>query len=260
MYRHQNHSSDSKYHLVLLSVSSPIMLGIYSHKDNNLIFSLSLDGKVSNVLPLLFSAIFAKCGDNTRQNYAKHISNFFWCNLEQELQHSLEYKLEKCTISPLYYDQIMQSHNNPLYQSLQTQVINSQQSQKKHDSLIELSCSLYDALLLLSYFNNIGGIYYSRGVGSLSAIKLTHIFLQTFTLSTQIPIYATNSFYFSQNNEIKAFGNLSFFLLDSRSPLDLHDCIILQKSANPSLLTLPNTLLTEDFNDPCIPLYVTPPL
>lgn len=127
---------------------------------------------------------------------------------------------------------------------------------------VKLECNLSLALETIAYFTPLQAVYYSRGVGSLSAIKLTHVFLHSLSLSTQISIYATNSFYFSRNKEIKAFANMSFFL-DSKEHLTLTDenasaYIRLDKSKQNFKLHLPYILIHDDFSEPCTPLYVTP--
>ena len=51
------------YSLVLMSIDTPTILGIYkthkSHNNNKLLLSVCINGKVSQTLPLLFSALFA---------------------------------------------------------------------------------------------------------------------------------------------------------------------------------------------------------
>ena len=118
-----------------------------------------------------------------------------------------------------------------------------------------------DSLESISHINS---ICYARGVGSLSAIKLTHIFLHTLCKSKKIPLFAKNSFYFTTGNEIKAFANKSFFLQSRDMAIsdDMADkYILIAQSINPAeSLELPAILKHGDFDETCTPLYVTPPL
>ena len=144
---------------------------------------------------------------------------------------------------------------------------------KTQIDFIKINCNLSKALYLLSYFMPLNAIYYSRGVGSLSAIKLTHVFLHTLALSSDIKIYATNSFYFSQTNEIKAFANMSFYLKPDSKHVVITDSNVkdyihiapsninasnINDSLDLSTLFLPYRLIHNDFLESCTPLYVTP--
>ena len=144
---------------------------------------------------------------------------------------------------------------------------------KTQIDFIKINCNLSKALYLLSYFMPLNAIYYSRGVGSLSAIKLTHVFLHTLALSSDIKIYATNSFYFSQANEIKAFANMSFYLKPDSKHVVITDSNVkdyihiapsninasnINDSLDLSTLFLPYRLIHNDFLESCTPLYVTP--
>ena len=144
---------------------------------------------------------------------------------------------------------------------------------KTQIDFIKINCNLSKALYLLSYFMPLSAIYYSRGVGSLSAIKLTHVFLHTLSLSSDIKIYATNSFYFAQTNEIKAFANMSFYLKPDSKHIVITDSNVkdyihiapsninasnINDSLDLSTLFLPYRLIHNDFLESCTPLYVTP--
>lgn len=131
--------------------------------------------------------------------------------------------------------------------------------------------SLINCLEILNTFCDFNDIYYARGVGSLSAIKLTHIFLQTLSLTINKKLHAINSFYFTNNNEIKAFAKMSFFydnkkftkLQQDSKDLDsiLKECIYISKSKiETNEFFLPEILKKEDFIESCTPLYITPPL
>lgn len=213
------------FDIVLVSVNSPVLLGIYD--DCNLIFSLHIEGKISDVLPIIFTHIFKQIDSiNHYDDKIKLIKYDIFCDLNLSFLESKDSK----------------------------------------------NLNLNDCLFLLSLFSNFKNIYYARGVGSLSAIKLTHIFLHTLSLSKNIALHATNSFYFTQSNEIKAFGNMSFFMRDSKidskmqnfieSKLDSKERIYIAKSKNANAkdcdFRLPKVLKKQDFIESCTPLYITP--
>ncbi|RDU64988.1 hypothetical protein CQA53_07030 [Helicobacter didelphidarum] len=297
------------YDIVLISVDSPIMLGIYKHsqinQDSELLFSLAIEGQTSHILPLLMSMIFSR--DTPMQHICENLGILQNKNLNGKIlenialkcklkEYAMSYDLLKSSgnFSLQYMDFILQNKNTDKTQLFTPMILLPQQDSEGHqkqyvtaDILESLSLSFIQILHLLSYFHEISGIYYARGVGSLSAIKLTHIFLQTLYIVKKIPLYAINSFYFSNYNEIKAFGNLSFFYENSHNDryiknlenkltnyhyevkeqktdsLDSHlyNCISLKRSSGRDLqLLLPMTLNKSDFKESCTPLYITPPL
>lgn len=98
---------------------------------------------------------------------------------------------------------------------------------------------------------NIGRIFYANGPGSFTAIKLTHIFLQTLRIMRGIEIFCIDSFYFNANAPIRAFGN-QYFVKEHQIVLKTLD------DAPLSLFNLPQTLNVQDFGKECEPLYVLP--
>lgn len=97
-------------------------------------------------------------------------------------------------------------------------------------------------------------VFYANGPGSFTAIKLTHIFLQTLQIVEGIELFCVDSFYFNANSPIKAFGNQYF--------LKTKEGIVLQSfQKDPcSVFALPKELKTQDFSLDCKPLYVLPAL
>lgn len=187
--------------LVLFSVLSPILLGVY--KDKQIISYISINGQVSFILPLVFSIIFNKGSKTNISHLESKISDFHLNNKQ--------------------YNDI-----NFLFKELDS--------------------------VQIDYSST---ICYCRGSGSLMAIKLTHIFLQTIKIIRDINLKATNLFYFTDLEEVKAFGNMSFF--------KKNNSIILDKSINPlteNPLTenffLPSILKLDDFTEEIKPLYLTP--
>lgn len=97
-------------------------------------------------------------------------------------------------------------------------------------------------------------IFYAKGPGSFTAIKLTHIFLQTLQITQGITLFSLDAFYFNDNSPIKAFGN-QYFVKNEEG-------IVLQGFTSPVLrdFALPKRLNSEDFSIFNEPLYILPPL
>lgn len=88
---------------------------------------------------------------------------------------------------------------------------------EKH-SLIEthtlenrVSDSLAEFFESLQSTYSINAILYTNGPGSYMATKLTYIFLKTYQIVTQTPVFAVKGFRFNNNQPIKAVGH-SFFI------------------------------------------------
>ncbi len=58
-------------------------------------------------------------------------------------------------------------------------------------------------------------MYYANGPGSFMAIKVSYIFLKSLSILKNIPLYATDAFYFNNNQPIKAIGKLFFVKISS---------------------------------------------
>ncbi len=98
----------------------------------------------------------------------------------------------------------------------------------------------------------INRIFYARGPGSLSALKLLHIFVHTLSITSGIKLFATDNFYFSEH-PILAFGNQYFIKYDGEIILKAFDVKIKDKIPN-----FPQKLNDKAFVDPLEPLYVLP--
>lgn len=148
------------------------------------------------------------------------------------MQQSNDLVLVSCS-SPILYGIYK---NAKLVQSFQT-------SQKALNALSEIQA------IIKSYA--IKRIFYARGPGSFTAIKLTHLFLQTLQTVEGIELFCTDSFYFNANSPIKAFGNQYFIKKEE---------ILLKKfEVLPTCeFVLPQMLFEEDFQAECEPLYVLP--
>jgi len=53
-------------------------------------------------------------------------------------------------------------------------------------------------------------LFYANGPGSFMAIKVAYIFLKSMSILKKIPLFATDAFYFNENQPIKAIGKLYF--------------------------------------------------
>lgn len=117
-------------------------------------------------------------------------------------------------------------------------------SKKTLDALVEVFA------LIRKY--NVRRVFYANGPGSFTAIKLTHIFLQTLQIVEGIELFCTDAFYFNASSPIKAFGNQYF--------LKINNNIILESIQDAPLpcFALPSELCERSFSSDCKPLYVLP--
>ncbi len=58
-------------------------------------------------------------------------------------------------------------------------------------------------------------LFYANGPGSFMAIKVAYIFLKSISILKNIPLFATDAFYFNNNQPIKAIGKLYFVKISS---------------------------------------------
>ncbi len=58
-------------------------------------------------------------------------------------------------------------------------------------------------------------LFYANGPGSFMAIKVSYIFLKSISILKNIPLFATDAFYFNENSPIKAIGKLYFVKVSS---------------------------------------------
>ncbi|MFW5990157.1 MAG: hypothetical protein ACOCP1_02020, partial [Campylobacterales bacterium] len=93
-------------------------------------------------------------------------------------------------------------------------------------------------------------IYYARGPGSFMALKVTYIFLKTLSISMNVKLKATDSFFFSKNRAIRATKNSSF--------LKKEDRITITKESIDEAIELPSTLECDEFDDNLEPFYFLP--
>ncbi len=98
----------------------------------------------------------------------------------------------------------------------------------------------------------ITGLYYAKGPGSFMAIKVSYVFLKSYSLVKNIPFKAVDGFCFNSGSPIKAFGKKYFvkeghnITFDTISP------------KNEGEFLLPKSLNHNDFTDDTLPLYILP--
>lgn len=92
-------------------------------------------------------------------------------------------------------------------------------------------------------------LFYANGPGSFMAIKVAYIFLKSLSVLNKIPLFATDAFYFNENQPIKAIGKLFFVKISSE--------IKTQKlEIAPSMeFKLPDVLDYNEFSTTVTPLY-----
>lgn len=152
-------------------------------------------------------------------------------------------------ILPALFSSIFNLNHDYLNNLASSKIINlTNESNIKSLEIFTKYCSKFK-------LQNIKRIFYCRGPGGLTSIKLTHVFLHSISISKNITLSAANCFYFSDLKEIKAFNNMSFFLNEANN---LVENITLGRSINPETsLKLPNILKVSDFKEPCLPQYIT---
>lgn len=93
-------------------------------------------------------------------------------------------------------------------------------------------------------------LFYANGPGSFMAIKIAYIFLKSISILKNIPLFATDAFYFNKNNPIKAIGKLYFVKISSK--------IITQKleTVPDANFVLPSELDYNEFSTITAPLYM----
>ena len=96
---------------------------------------------------------------------------------------------------------------------------------------------------------DVQNFFYANGPGSFMAIKVAYIFLKSLSILKKIPLFATDAFYFNNNQPIKAIGKLYFVSISQE--------IKTQKleTAPVAEFILPDVLYYNDFSTTTTPLY-----
>ncbi len=98
----------------------------------------------------------------------------------------------------------------------------------------------------------IKSLFFAKGPGSFMSIKISYIFLKSYSIVKNIPLKAVDGFYFNNNSPIKSIGKM-FFIKDG-------DNIILDtiKESKLTMFKLPEVLKKDDFSLNSTPLYILP--
>jgi len=96
---------------------------------------------------------------------------------------------------------------------------------------------------------NIKKLFFANGPGSFMAIKVSYIFLKSMSILKNIPLFATDAFYFNENQPIKAIGKLHFVKISSEIKTQK-----LEIAPKPSF-RLPNELDYGEFSTTVEPNY-----
>jgi len=92
-------------------------------------------------------------------------------------------------------------------------------------------------------------LFYANGPGSFMAIKVAYIFLKSISILKKIPLFATDAFYFNNNEPIKAIGKLYFVKIAS-------EIKTLKLETVPEVkFKLPVVLDYNEFSNTSTPLY-----
>lgn len=83
---------------------------------------------------------------------------------------------------------------------------------KSEEKSSEVLPKIYDDILKRYEVKN---LFYANGPGSFMAIKVAYIFLKSLSVLKKIPLFATDAFYFNENQPIKAIGKLYFVKISS---------------------------------------------
>ncbi|WP_373070255.1 hypothetical protein [Sulfurimonas sp.] len=95
----------------------------------------------------------------------------------------------------------------------------------------------------------IKNLFYAKGPGSFMAIKITYLFLKSLSILKKIPLFATDAFYFNDNQPIKAIGKLFFVKIFSKIETQKLEKAPIGK------FELKDVLEYDEFDENTTPLY-----
>ncbi len=96
---------------------------------------------------------------------------------------------------------------------------------------------------------DVKNLFYAKGPGSFMAIKITYIFLKSLSILKNIPLFATDAFYFNKNQPIKAIGKLFFVKIASKIETQKLEKVPLSE------FKLKDVLEYDEFDKDTTPLY-----
>ncbi len=120
------------------------------------------------------------------------------------------------------------------------------QCNELHEHATE-SLPLLFQTLLQQY--EVSRLIYANGPGSFMAIKVSYLFLKTLSIVNNIPLLATDAFYFNKNQPIKALGKLCFVKMAHSIETQVFD------EVPSNTFELPQELIVDDFNSDTLPHY-----
>ncbi len=115
----------------------------------------------------------------------------------------------------------------------------------------EVLPKIFDEILRKYTIEN---LFFARGPGSFMSVKVTYIFLQTLTVTLNVPLFATDGFAFNNNSPIKAIGSLYFIKENGNITPRKIDT----KKEKIMPFSLPKRLNREIFSKDTKPLYILP--
>ncbi|MEW5831427.1 MAG: hypothetical protein AB1763_01130 [Campylobacterota bacterium] len=110
----------------------------------------------------------------------------------------------------------------------------------------EVLAEIFEPLLERYRFRT---LIYAKGPGSFMGIKVSYLFLKTLSIVKNIPLLATDAFFFNENRPIKAVGKLYFVKNSSTitlEPLESPDC---------GVFSLPKRIDAKNFDTDNLPYY-----
>ena len=126
--------------------------------------------------------------------------------------------------------------NNTLIETIST-------TQKSSDALPEIFDDIFKKY-------EVEKLFYANGPGSFMAIKVAYIFLKSISIIKKIPLFATDAFYFNENNPIKAIGKLYFVKISSEIKTQKLETV------PEAPFRLPDELEYDEFTKIATPLYM----
>ena len=252
--------------LLLISVDSPVLMGIYENKV--LVKSFSAEGKFSDSLPKLFAEVLdfgaESALDSATRTPLISLDSFSQKGCTPRPAPPTRQKLPlfafrgRASLSPL-----LAKNRRSHYCSLDSDFLHHEAGEisgashgfnvdsAKSQNLVENSGKVAESAPD-SANRRIGNIFYINGPGNFSAIKLTHIFLQTLSITKNIPLFCADAFHFSNNEFINAYGKVHFMKENGEIRTITID------SKRPNSFSLPQSLDLRIFSEDCAPLYILP--
>ncbi|AFI06615.1 hypothetical protein [Helicobacter cetorum] len=131
-------------------------------------------------------------------------------------------------------------------------------SLKTSEGLIEVFSQAFEDFKNPNKYSDlptIEGVYYAKGPGSFTSLKLTHIFLHTLALTKGFELYSTTGFYFNDNTPILAYANQYFVSEETQDLVSVANLKVLPKD-----FSLPPYLEKDKFTQFNTPFYILPPI